>query len=49
MALYAMYEWYFARTDYRKAQYYLKQVIALDPANRRYTQQLSKLDELLAR
>ena len=48
-ALYAMYEWYFARTDYRKAQYYLKQVIALDPANRRYTQQLSKLDELLAR
>ncbi len=49
LALFAMYEWYFARTDYRKAQYYLKQVVALEPTNRRYAQLLSNLDELLAR
>ncbi len=48
-ALFAMYEWYSAKTDYRKAQYYLKQVIALDPTNRQYAQLLAKLDELLAR
>jgi len=48
-ALYSMYEWYYGHTDYRKAQYYLKQVIALDPANRKYGQLLAKLDELLAR
>ncbi len=48
-ALYAMYGWYFARGDYRKAQYYLKQVIALDPSNRQYAQELVKLDEMLAR
>ncbi len=49
LALFAMYEWYFARNDYRKAQYYLKQVVALEPSNRRYSQLLSNLDELLAR
>ncbi len=49
LALFAMYEWYFARNDYRKAQYYLKQVVALEPANRRYSQLLANLDELLAR
>lgn len=48
-ALFAMYQWYFNRSDYRKAQYYLKQVIALEPMNRRYTELLTKLDELLAR
>ncbi|HPS43218.1 MAG TPA: hypothetical protein PK542_01890, partial [Treponemataceae bacterium] len=48
-ALYAMYDWYFGKADYRKAQYYLKQVIALDPTNRQYAQLLVKLDELLAR
>jgi cytochrome c-type biogenesis protein CcmH/NrfG len=48
-ALYAMYGWYFAKADYRKAQYYLKQVIALDPSNRQYAQELVKLDEMLAR
>jgi cytochrome c-type biogenesis protein CcmH/NrfG len=37
------------KTDYRKAQYYLKQVIALDPANRKNTQLLATLDDLLAR
>lgn len=49
LALFAMYEWYFARSDYRKAQYYLKQVVSLEPTNRRYSQLLSNLDELLAR
>jgi len=48
-ALFAMYQWYFDRGDYRKAQYYLKQVIALEPRNRRYGELLSNLDELLAR
>lgn len=49
LALFAMYEWYFERADYRKAQYYLKQVIALEPMNRKYSQLLSNLDDLLAR
>ncbi len=49
LALFAMYEWYFERSDYRKAQYYLKQVIALDPMNRRYSRLLAELDDLLAR
>jgi len=47
--LFAMYEWYFEKSDYRKAQYYLKQVIALDPANSRNVRLLANLDELLAR
>jgi tetratricopeptide (TPR) repeat protein len=48
-SLFAMYEWYFGRKDYRKAQYYLKQVIALDSSNANYAKLQSKLDELLAR
>ena len=48
LSLFAMYEWYFARQDYRKAQYYLKQVIALDSTNASYARLQSKLDELLA-
>lgn len=47
-ALFAMYQWYFARKDYRKAQYYLKQVIAIESGNAEYTKLLSNLDELLA-
>ncbi|ULQ60372.1 hypothetical protein K7I13_03430 [Brucepastera parasyntrophica] len=48
-ALFAMYEWYFDRKDYRKAQYYLKQVIAFDPMNIKYSQLLINLEDLLAR
>lgn len=48
-ALFAMYQWYFDRNDYRKAQYYLKQVIALDSKNSTYGKLLINLDELLAR
>ncbi len=47
--LFAMYEWYLEKKDYRKAQYYLKQVIALDPSNQRNSRLLANLDELLAR
>ncbi len=32
-ALYRLYEIYYERRDYRKAQYYLKQVVALNPAD----------------
>jgi len=49
LALFAMYEWYFDRKDYRKAQYYLKQVIALDPGNPSWVRLLDSLEELLAR
>jgi uncharacterized protein HemY len=48
-ALFAMYAWYFDRKDWRKAQYYLKQVIALEPLNPQYAALQAKLDELLAR
>jgi uncharacterized protein HemY len=48
-SLFAMYELYLDRKDYRKAQYYLKQVIALDPANPAYLRLQTKLDEMLAR
>ena len=48
-SLFAMYGWYMDKKDYRKAQYYLKQVIALDPMNKTYGRLLSVLDDLLAR
>lgn len=47
-ALFAMYDWYLERKDYRKAQYYLKQVIAISPGNGEYAKLLSNLDVLLA-
>lgn len=47
-ALFAMYDWYLARKDYRKAQYYLKQVIAIAPGNEGYAKLLANLDVLLA-
>lgn len=48
-ALLAMYGWYMERKDYRMAQYYLKQVLALDPANKKYLDLQKSLDDLLAR
>jgi len=48
-SLFSMYGWYMDKKDYRKAQYYLKQVIALDPMNKTYVRLLSSLDDLLAR
>lgn len=46
-ALFALYEYYFARKDYRKAQYYLKQVVSLNPNNQFYIELLSTLNSLL--
>lgn len=48
-SLFAMYQWYYEKADYRKAEYYLKQVIALNPSNAKYVQLLAKLTEQLAR
>lgn len=48
-SLFAMYQWYYDKADYRKAEYYLKQVIALNPSNAKYIQLLAKLTEQLAR
>ncbi len=48
-SLFAMYELYMERKDYRKAQYYLKQVVSLDPSNGSLARLLVNLDELLAR
>ncbi|MGI5096513.1 tetratricopeptide repeat protein [Treponema socranskii] len=45
-ALFRLYEIYYGRRDYRKAQYYLKQVVALDPNNaemRKLNEELTKL------
>ena len=47
-ALFAMYAWYFRTGEYRRAQYYLKQVAAINPQNREYARLLSELDALLA-
>ena len=46
LTLYALYEWYFSHKDYRKAYYYLQQVIALDPYNQTYLQLAEKLERL---
>jgi tetratricopeptide (TPR) repeat protein len=48
-SLSAMYGWYMERKDYRMAQYYLKQVLALDPANKKYIELQKSLEDLLAR
>ncbi|MGI5117852.1 tetratricopeptide repeat protein [Treponema sp. SP13] len=45
-ALFRLYEIYYERRDYRKAQYYLKQVVALEPNDtemRKLNEELSKL------
>lgn len=46
-ALFRMYGIYFERRDYRKAQYYLRQVIAQNPNNQNYLRLNSDLDKLL--
>lgn len=47
-ALYRLYEIYFNRDDLRRAQYYLRQVISIDPANPLYLEKSSELNALLA-
>ena len=46
LTLFALYEWYFKHKDYRKAYYYLQQVIALEPYNKTYLQLSEKLERL---
>lgn len=48
-ALYRLYEIYYAKNDWRRAQYYLKQVVALDPTNQDLLQKNAKLDSLLGK
>lgn len=48
-ALFAMYAWYYRTGEYRRAQYYLKQVAAINPLNTEYSRLLSELDALLNR
>ncbi len=46
-ALFSLYEYYFEKNDYRKAQYYLKQLIALNSGNTRYLALNTQLDSLV--
>ena len=46
-ALFALYELYFNKNDYRKAQYYLKQVIALNPSNQELLEINANLENYL--
>lgn len=48
-SLYRLYKIYYNKKDWRRAQYYLKQVVALDPANSIYVRQNAELDKLLKR
>lgn len=48
-SLYRLYEIYYAKRDWRRAQYYLKQVVALDPSNSLYLNKNSELEKLLGR
>lgn len=48
-ALFALYEYYYKRVDYRKAQYYLRQVIALNNSDPELLKLNADLDELLSR
>lgn len=47
-SLFAMYEWYLKTKDYKKAKYYLGQVIALDPSNKNIINLSENLNKLLA-
>ncbi len=48
-ALYRLYEIYYQKKDWRRAQYYLKQVVALDPSNSVLLKKNSELDSLLGK
>lgn len=47
-ALFDLYGYYYARKDYRKAQYYLKQVIALRPSDQKLLKLQTELESLLS-
>lgn len=46
-ALFRLYEIYYDRSDWRKAQYYLKQVVALNPADREILRLNAELEQLI--
>lgn len=46
-SLFAMYQYYYASADYKKAEYYLKQAIAIDPLNKKNTRLLQDLQKKL--
>ena len=48
-ALYRLYEIYYSKKDWRRAQYYLKQVVALDPSNAELLRRNTELDRLLGK
>ncbi|MCR5606198.1 MAG: hypothetical protein K6F69_05205 [Treponema sp.] len=48
-SLFRLYSIYLEKKDYRKAQYYLKQVVALNPSNERYLKLNSELELLINR
>ncbi len=47
-ALFALYELYFEKKDYRKAQYYLKQVVSLNSTDQRLLKLNEEIEKLLA-
>lgn len=47
-ALYDLYRYYFNKKDYKKAQYYLRQVIAIKPSDQKLLNQQNELEKLLA-
>ncbi|WP_222703981.1 tetratricopeptide repeat protein, partial [Treponema pectinovorum] len=48
-ALFRLYQIYFNKKEYRKAQYYLKQVVSLSPADESLLKLNSELEKLLSR
>lgn len=46
-ALFRMYQIYYGRKDYRKAQYYLKQVVSLNPNDEKYLRLNTELEQLV--
>jgi len=48
-SLYRLYTIYYNKHDYRKAQYYLKQVVALNPSNEEFLKKNTELENLLSR
>ncbi len=48
-SLYTLYQIYYNKKDWRRAQYYLKQAIALDSSNASYLSKNAELDKLLGK
>ena len=46
-ALTRLYEIYYEKQDWKRAQYYLKQVVALNPSNKKALAMSKKLDKII--